>query len=288
MEKLNFIMTSDDVGRDSIENFNKFISLLDEYEIKCTFFAVPKPRDNVPLMENKEWIHALQKAIDSDHDVQLHGFTHEKLEFGFPPKLVLDMYEKSAREAFKKEIIKNKEEIEKNLEFEKLVERLSKSKEMFENVMGYKPLCFRSTLLGTHKNLYKALANTGIRYNSNLVVNPDGWGHIIGEKDGENKWNDEGMLPIPTKVQEGIIELPISCEYAWFLENEQIERAVEVMKEDAHKISKIKNSFMMPLSHFYAVVKSPAGMEAYRRFFDYAKKNFDFRSYTISEYVKNF
>lgn len=285
MEKLNFIMTSDDVGRDSVENFDKFISFLDKHEIKCTFFAVPKPRDNAPLIENKLWIDALKKAIKNGHDVQLHGFTHEKFECGFPDGLVLELYEKETRKELLKKIEEEREDIEENLTLEKLFERLSNSKIAFEKIFGYSPFCFRSTLLGTCGNFYEALSKTGIKYCSNLVVNPRGWGQIAGEKTGKSEW-DKSVTPLLTKVEHGVTELPISCEYTWFLKEEQIEKAVEMMKEDAHKIAKIKNAFMIPLSHFYAIIKNPAGMEAYRRFFEYAKNNFDFKSYTIKEYFE--
>jgi len=282
MNELNFILTSDDVGRDSIENFNKFISLLEELDIKCTFFAVPKPRDNLPLNENKEWVIALRKAVKLGHDVQLHGYKHEQFECGFPPKLIFSLYPKENRKYLKEYIIKNSDKIEKELEFERLTNRLARSKKIFEEIMGYSPVCFRSPLLGIHENLYKALSILGIKYSSNLVMNEDGWSYIT-----ENKQPDKGqVLPIPTKVQQGIIELPISCEYNWFLKEEHFNRALNMMKEDATKISKIKNSFMMPLSHFYAIIKSPSGEKLYREFFDWAKKNFDFKSYTIREYIK--
>lgn len=285
MNKLNFILTSDDVGRGDVEDFNKFISLLKEYGIKATFFAVPKPRDNIPLNENKDWISALKNAVKEGHDIQLHGFTHERLECGFPDDFIWSLYPENERENLKKSIIENREKIEKNLEFNKLIERLFQSKKIFEEVMGYSPVCFRSPLLGTHKNLYKALAKLKIKFSSNVVMNPNGWNYIKNNIT-KKEWNKKGILPVPTKMQEGIVELPISCEYNWFLENNDFERAFELMKDDAEKISRMENAFMMPLSHFYAVVKSPVGIELYRRFFDWAKKNFDFKSYTIREYVK--
>lgn len=285
MNKLNFILTCDDVGRGNVDEFEKFLSLIEEYGIKSTFFAVPKPRDNLPLKENKEWINALKKAIKLGHDVQLHGYAHEKLECGFPPKLILNLYEKTDRENLEKKIIEERGEIEKNLELNKMINRLSESKKIFEGVFGYSPICFRSPHLGMHTNLYKALNNLGIKYSSNFVVNPDGWNYIKGRKN-KKEWNKEGIFPVPTKAREGIIELPISCEYSWFLKKENLNRAFNLMKYDARKISKIENSFMLPLSHFYAIIKEPAGEELYRKFFDYAKKNFDFHSYTISEYIK--
>jgi peptidoglycan/xylan/chitin deacetylase (PgdA/CDA1 family) len=286
MKKLNFILTSDDVGRDSVENFKKFVSFLDEYGIKCTFFAVPKPRDNMPLNENKEWIIALKKAIQLGHDVQLHGFTHERFECGFPNKLVLSMYEKEARKNLMKEMTDNKEKIEENLSLDKLTSRLLKSKKLFEKALGYSPICFRSPLLGMHENLYKALAKTGIKYSTNIVVNPSGWSYINREKNFGKVRGKKRILPVMTKAQGGIIELPISCEYSWFLKKENMKRALKLMKRDARKISKIENSFMLPMSHFYSIVKEPAGEELYRKFFEWARKNFYFKSYTINEYAK--
>lgn len=289
MSKLDFILTSDDVGRDTTENFNKFISLLDEYNIKCTFFAVPKPRDNIPLAENKEWIYVLKKAVNDGHDVQLHGYTHEQLECGIPPNFMLDIVP-----SLKKKVAEERNEIEKNLELSKLVDRLSKSKEIFEKVMGYSPICFRSPLLATHENLYKALVKLGIKYNTNFVVNPTGWYYIvengkpIEERNyPENNWNKEGIMPVPTKAQESVTELPLSSEYSWFLkEKDLLDREFYLMKDDAHKISEIKNSFMLPLSHFFAIIKEPVGIELYKKFFSYAKDNFDFKSYTIKDYIK--
>lgn len=285
MKRLNFILTSDDVGRDSVENFNKFILLLDKYNIKCTFFAVPKPRDNIPLEENKEWVNALKKAVEDGHDVQLHGYAHEKFECGIPEGLILELHGKSAREALIKQISDEKEQIEQNLSYDKLFVRLSESKKNFERIFGYSPICFRSPLLGLHKNLYPVLSKLGIKYSSNLVLNPRSQGYIIGERTEKGEW-DENVFPRPIKVREGTTELPLTCEYSWFLENNQIERAFEIMKSDAEKISKMEDAFMMPLTHFYAIAKSPAGAELYKRFFEWAKKNFDFKSYTISEYVK--
>ncbi len=286
MDRLNFILTSDDVGRDSVENFNNFLDFLEECNIKCTFFAVPKPRDNIVLTKNKEWIRALKEAIKKGHDVQLHGYTHERFECGFPKKFILSLYQKEERETLIKNIGENKEEIEKNLELKKLTARLSKSKKLFEKAMGYSPICFRSPLLGTHENLYKALNKIGIKYSTNLVVNSSGWSYITKEKRFGRGWDKKGVLPVQTKMREGIIELPISCEYSWFLKKKSTSRAFNLMKYDAKRISKIKNSFMLPLSHFYSIVKEPAGKVLYRKFFDYARKNFDFHSYTISEYIK--
>lgn len=284
MNKLNFILTSDDVGRDSVENFNKVISLLNECNVKCTFFAVPKPRDAPPLEENKEWVNALKKAIVKGHDVQLHGYTHEKFECGIPKGLILELHGKKGKEELIKTINEDREEIEKNLEFKTLFERLSESKKIFERIFNYSPVCFRSPLLGLHKNLYPVLSKLGIKYCSNLVLNPRSQSYIIGERSEKGEWDDK-VNPLPTKVQEGIMELPLTCEYSWFLEDNQIDRALELIKSDAEKISKMKNAFMMPLTHFYAIAKSPASEKLYRRFFEWAKENFDFKSYTIKEYV---
>jgi len=286
MDTLNFILTCDDVGRDTVENFNKVISLLDECDIKCTFFAVPKPRDAPPLEKNKEWIDTLRGAIKKGHDVQLHGYSHEKFECGTPEGLILELHGKDARKELLRTINENRTEIEKNLEYNKLFKRLSESKVIFEKIFGYSPICFRSPLLGLHKNLYPVLSKLGIKYCSNLIINPRSQSYIIGEREEIGKWDK--VNPLPTEVHDGIIELPLTCEYSWFLEENQIDRAFELIKSDAKKISKIKNAFMMPLSHFYAIAKSPASAELYRRFFDWAKKNFDFKSYTIKEYIRKF
>lgn len=284
--KLNFILTSDDVGRDSVANFKKVTNLLKENQIKCTFFAVPKPRDNIPLNENKEWVGALKEAISEGHDVQLHGYAHEKFECGFPEGLILELHGTEGKEKLLKQIEDEKVELEKELTYEKLFEKLSESKKLFEEIFGYSPICFRSPLLATGENLYKVLSNLGIKYCSNLVINPRSQGYIIGERTEKGEWDDK-VSPLPTKVSEGINELPLTCEYSWFLEDNQIDRAFELIKDDAKKISKIEGAFMMPLSHFYAIAKSPAGAELYRRFFSWAKENFDFKSYTISEYVNS-
>ncbi|MCL5018369.1 MAG: DUF2334 domain-containing protein [Candidatus Pacearchaeota archaeon] len=282
MKKLDFILTSDDVGRGKVEEFNRFISLLEEHKIICTFFAVPKPRDNLPLKENKEWTYALKKAIDKGHDVQLHGYAHERFECGFPPNFILSLYKEKERKNVIEYMIKNKKEIEKNLEFNVLKDKLEESKEIFENIFGYSPICFRSPLLAKHKNLYKAIKKIGINFTSNEIINPNGWNYIINEEFEDGKCK----IPLLTKMQNGIRDLPISCEYSWFLEDKNFDRAFDLMKYDAEKISDIKNAFMLPLSHFYAVVNSE-GEKLYRKFFSYAKDNFDFRSHTINKYLKS-
>jgi len=282
MKQLDFLLTCDDAGRGSVKEFNEFVSFLDEYRIKGTFFAVPKPRDNIPLNENKEWTDALKKAISKGHDVQLHGYAHERFECGFPPEFILSLYPKKERESIKKYITDNKRDIEENLKLDKIIKRLSESKELFERTIGYSPICFRSPLLGTHKNLYKALNKTGIRYSTNFVLNNYGWDYISGDKK-RKEWKTE-LLPAPTKAGEGITELPVSCEYSWFLKKRDLGRAFSEMKRDARKIASFKNSFMMPLSHFYAVNKT--GAKLYRKFFKWARGNFDFKSWTIKEYIK--
>jgi peptidoglycan/xylan/chitin deacetylase (PgdA/CDA1 family) len=284
MKKLDFILTCDDAGRGDVKEFNKFLSLLDEKKIKATFFAVPKPRDNIPLSENKEWIYALKKAISNGHDVQLHGYSHERFECGFPIKFIMSLYPKAERENLIKSLYENRGEIEKNLSLKKLDEKISESKEMFEEALGYSPVCFRSPLLGMHANLYSALKNAGIEYSSNFVLNTYGWEYINKERK-KGGWIKD-LYPVFTKTREGITEFPISCEYSLSLNKGNLRRAFSEIKRDARKIAEIKDSFMMPLTHFWAIAKSPFGEVLYRKFFDWAKKNFDFKSYTISDYIK--
>jgi hypothetical protein len=118
--------------------------------------------------------------------------------------------------------------------------------------------------------MYQALADNGLRWSSNRVVNPMGWRYINGDYDAGEPWQAD-VPPRPYLYKAGLIEVPMLSEYTWLLGPADLVRQFDLLWRDYARARETSGLFVT-LSHYYAMTGSYAsGLRVYERAFARAR-----------------
>jgi peptidoglycan/xylan/chitin deacetylase (PgdA/CDA1 family) len=270
-----FCLTNDDAGSQEPELFGELLDFLAAQRVPVTFFVVPNA-GGVPLDEKPEWLDLLRRALDEGHELQLHGFQHGVFEFGVPPGFMLDIIpEAKARWQREPGVIRA------DHTRAALGAKIARGLEILNRALGIAPLGFRSGCLAVCDEMYQALADHGLRWSSNRVVNPMGWRYINGHYDAGEPWQaDVPPHPHPYK---GLIEVPMHSEYTWLLGPEDLERQYDLLRRDFER-ARATSGVLVTLSHYYAMTGPYAtGLQVYERILERARMGGDVRFCTVSQ-----
>ena len=184
------IFTSDDVGTSSaprsFEAFNTVTAWLESRGLRATFFWVPKAGDD-PEALHRAWLPTLEATEAKGHDFQLHGLTHSTcLEFG----LTQESTRRSNPKPFE-EYERNREHWEREHSVASLTAKLQEASEIYERVLGRRPLVFRAPCFGMCPNAYTALHNVGIVHSSSRGLNPTATAYTITKDRSLRHWSPD-------------------------------------------------------------------------------------------------
>jgi peptidoglycan/xylan/chitin deacetylase (PgdA/CDA1 family) len=277
-----FSLTNDDAGGHDPHLFEELLDFLADQEVPATFFVVPLSGKE-PLEEKPRWMSLLQRALDEGHELQLHAYDHSStFEFGVPPGFMLDIIpEAKARWEREPEAVR----AEHTLEL--MTDRVRRSKEGFERALGFSPQGFRGPCLSMSDNTYRALADNGLTWSSNRVVNPMGWRYINRNYEAGEPWQPE-VPPHPYRYKAGVIEIPMISEYTWHLEDSDEEIHYDLIKSDYDRVRAARGTFVT-LSHYYAMTGEWAtGLRVYERLFAYARGLGDVHFCTLTDVLQTY
>jgi len=280
MTETLFALTNDDAGSQQPELFGELLDFLRAEQVPATFFVVPLAGGK-PLDEKPEWLALLHRALDEGHELQLHGLSHADFEFGVPPGFMLDIIPEQ-KERWQRE----PEVIQAGHSLQLLGEKLARGREIFQRALGYEPRGFRSGCLSICEAMYQALAEQGIRWSSNLVVNPMGWRYINRQYNAPDPWQRD-VPPHPFRYKAGVIEVPMVSEYTWYLKGEDLERHWALIRGDFDRVRQAAGAFVA-LSHYFAMTGEwSTGLRVYERLFAYARKQGKVRFCTVSQLLES-
>ena len=275
-----FALSNDDAGGDNPHLFEELLDFLSDQQVVATFFVVPKSR-GMPLDQKPEWMDLLRRALDEGHELQLHAYDHSStFEFGVPPDFMLDIIpDAKARWEREPEVVRADHTLEL------MRDRVRWSKDIFERSLGYSPKGFRGPCLSMSDNTYQALADNGIRWSSNRVVNPMGWRYINRDYDAGEPWQED-VPPHPYAYKAGLIEIPMVSEYTWYLAEGDVDTHYELIRQDYDRVKEVGGTFVT-LSHYYAMTgKWATGLRVYERLFAYAREQGNVRFCTIGQLLE--
>jgi len=115
------------------------------------------------------------------------------------------------------------------------VEKLNTALGIFGEAFARRPLVFRTGALSQTPELYDAMAEVGLKYASNLVVDRRGWAYIIEKYDDPGDW-DPDVPPHAYYLNDDVINLPIASEYAWYLTEAKIGPHLALAVDDMQRI----------------------------------------------------
>jgi len=121
--------------------------------------------------------------------------------------------------------------IQANHTLQILASKIGRGKEIFHRSLGCETQGFRSGCPAICDNMYQVLADQGLGWSSNLVVNPMGWRYSDRDYDAGEPWQKD-VSPHPFPYKAGLLEVPILSEYTWFLREEDLGRHFVLTKDD--------------------------------------------------------
>ena len=212
--KLIASLTFDDIHplAVDIQKLKNIIDLLDEYDIKSTFFVVPICRGK-RIKYDREYVSLINRFIDNGNEIGMHGFRHELHEFGYYfLKLPFPSLENQ-------------------------MDKLSKSIILLEETFNTKIRGFRAPNYEFNSNTIEAIKRLQLNYDSSKTVFKPS--HIPSHG-MRIKFND----PYPTIIN-GIKEIPITGDYTFNKKFEDFELCSEVMNKDIEFVYKKKGMLVI-------------------------------------------
>lgn len=233
----------------TVDDFGGFVPLAQQERtlafwadlgLRATLFCVPRCPDGWRADRAPDWQAFARHAHEAGHDLQLHGLDHAPYEFGPTPVWMRALGGAAEEERFQR----IRAEQESAWRVETFVPMLQTARDLLAEAIGEEPEVFRSGALSQCPALYEALAEAGIFYASNAVVNPRGWDYIVGDYNSKRPW-DSAVPPYPFRMPSGATMLPILSEYAWHVPEDRIEAHVALAREDRQRVRQGGGVFLL-------------------------------------------
>lgn len=228
-----FVVTVDDPGGliQDLDAFERVRRFFDEEGVPASFMVVPRGEGGWQLDTQPAWLSALKSAEAGGHDCQLHGLDHQNCEFGPYPAMIRALSRRDPEEVLREDAVR----FGSVWNYESHVEKLQTAMTIYRAAFERDPLVLRTGALSQTPELYRALADVGMRYTSNLVIDPRGWEYIIENYDDPGDW-DPAVPPHPYMLTDRIINLPMISEYAWYLTPEKIPVHLALAVDDLQRV----------------------------------------------------
>ncbi len=277
-----FVVTVDDPGGliQGIPTLQRVMDFFGEESVPASFFVVPRGQGGWQLDRQEEWLAVAQQAEQQGHDCQLHGLDHGRYEFGPYPSFVFAM----GGDDPQKRLHEARQESGHLWRRDLYVEKLETAIGIFDRAFGRKPQVLRTGALAQTAELYEAVAEVGMRYVSNKIVNPRGWEYIGGRYDTAVDW-DPQVPPRPYYLTQDVINLPMISEYAWQLTPEKIARHLALAVEDLRRVYEADGVFLL-ICHVQEVgAEHPHSRVLLHRLLEVAREDYQVTFMTVRELI---
>jgi peptidoglycan/xylan/chitin deacetylase (PgdA/CDA1 family) len=279
---MRLIITVDDLGAlVPLAQQERALAFWEGLGLRATLFCVPRSRQGWRADQAPEWCAFARRAREAGHDLQLHGLDHAAYEFGPTPVWMRALGGAEEEERFQR----IRAERESEWRVARFVPMLRTAREIFAAAVGQEPQVFRSGALSQCAALYEALAEVGVRYASNLVVNPRGWEYITGKYDSDLPW-DPAVPPCPFRMPSGIVMLPIISEYAWYVPEQGIVEHVALARADRRRVREAGGVFLLVCHAQCVGAEEGYAREILRRMVGEAREEGEVEFGTVRELVE--
>jgi hypothetical protein len=227
------------------------------------------------------WLAVARQAECQGHDCQLHGLEHATCEFGPPAAFVRNMSGRPQEQTLRAAHEQYGHIWRRDLFVEKLAAAIS----LFESAFKRRPQALRTGALSQSPELYEAVADVGMRYVSNRVVDPRGWAYIAGNYEAPGDW-DPIVPPRPYHLTEKVIDLPMISEFAWRLTPEKIEKHLALALEDLQRVYAAQGVFVL-ICHVQEVgaAETPLPRDLVHRLLAVARRDYGVTFLTLSQLI---
>jgi peptidoglycan/xylan/chitin deacetylase (PgdA/CDA1 family) len=279
MEPLLFVITVDDAGLDMPrDREERSIRFFREQGVPASFFVIPETMEGRGIGEDAEWIGRARAYEREGFDFQLHGCRHEGFEFGPPepwmvricgPDMVAAESEgfKSMRHLWTDEALRG---------------RLDRGMARFREGFGRAPEVFRAGCLAAQADAFRIMAEKGLRFDSNRIVNPRAWDLIAGDTGSTRPW-DPAVPPRPYRLSPGVTELPCMGEYAWELTETSLPLFTGMAEADMDAVHGAGGIFILMCHQQEVGKEDDLSRRSLAHIFDHARRRHDARFLTLRD-----
>lgn len=219
--KIPFIWTNDDITVGKKQSMEGQLSFLKKYDIKGTFFVVPRPRGGKDkLTDDAPLIDLLKEAVKQGHDIQQHSVTHVCIENGTADLRMFDLMGDATRLAYSTERFL----YERLWELEAMQAHIKWGMDEWVAAFGAPSPGYRPGCGAFCANMYKALENLGFEWCSARLVSMTGWMWASGKYDYPIRFDG----PAKPFSQGKLIEYPILDDVAFRIPEAKINDFVEL------------------------------------------------------------
>jgi predicted deacetylase len=171
------------------EKLTEVIRFVNELGIPCTLFVVP---DSKPCQGSSDFTLELTRAIDFGHELSLHGYTHNRNEFGisYPPPHFASL-------PIPFPSLQKQEQL------------LKEGREKLLKLTGVRIEGFRAPGYLYNSNTLRALANLGFRYDSSATFFKTA--HC-------SRFRVQWLHDSNPFISKGIVEIPVTGDYTYNLD----------------------------------------------------------------------
>ena len=238
---MDFVVTVDDAGLGQpCDVEERCVAFFELHQAPVSFFVVPCQKDGSELAGDVEWVRRARRYEAHGHDYQLHGYQHAGYEFGAPPWWMVQICGESVRRA----AAEGYPEWRDGWTDDALRRKFTKAIAAFTRVFERPPQVFRAGCLAAEAPAFRIMAELGLRYDSDKVVDPRGWEYMAQKFDTPIDW-DAAVPPRPYAMPEGVIELPCTSEYAWTLSQDTLHHFIDLARQDMRRVGEAGGVFIL-------------------------------------------
>jgi peptidoglycan/xylan/chitin deacetylase (PgdA/CDA1 family) len=237
---MRFVITVDDAGLNQpVEVERRSIAYFDRHGVPASFFVVPCGAKG-DLASDPAWVARARQYEAAGHDYQLHGCTHSGFEFGPPPWWMVQICGPRDRESAAAGYPGHRD----GWTTEALRLKFDRGIAAFERAFERRPEVFRAGCLAADRPALDVMADAGLRFDSNRVIDPRGWEYIAQRFDTPQDW-DPAVPPRPYWITDRVVEIPTVSEYAWTLSDATLHHFIRLAHEDMRRVSEAGGVFVI-------------------------------------------
>ena len=223
-----------------VEFERRSVAFFEGQGVPASFFAVPETSDGRRLSQDEEWLSRARGYEANGFDYQLHGYTHQGYEFGAPESWMVQI----CGEAMIKAEAEGFPDMLPLWTRESLRRKFRAAVDSFAEAFERQPQVFRAGCLAAGDEAFEVMAELEIPFDSNKVVSPRSWDYLARQYDSTRPW-DPLVPPRPYRLNDGVVEMPCTGEYAWELEVESAHHHTRLALDDLSQVVECEGVFIL-------------------------------------------
>lgn len=278
---MKFIITVDDAGLcQTPEAEDRGIAFFRKHDVPASFFVVPCQRDGRVLADEPHWVRRARTFEAEGHDYQLHGCTHAGFEFGPPESWMVQICGDQAIRAEAAGWPEHQPDWTPDVLRAKFVRGMTE----FERAFDRRPQVFRAGCLAAQKTAFDVMAEIGLLYDSDKIVDPRTWDYVVRKFDSPRPW-DPLVPPHPYRLNARVVELPCAGEYAWTLSEETLHHFIDLAADDMRRVHDAGGVFILMCHQQRVGGDDPLPRKVLDEIFRAAKRDFAAEFMTLAALV---